>query len=117
MSFETAFQKIQEGVSDLSQLNVRTFTGDINVSGSDLSDVNLTDLLSNDGVDVQVTVVGITNIKLDGDVDQFISNSPNVKPVAINAHNKAIESGSNTRKAMFDMFSGLVKKSINAIGN
>jgi hypothetical protein len=71
--------------------------------------------LQTDGVATDLKVVGITNVMIDGDVDQFISNNPDVKVAVINAHNKAIESGINTRQAIFDLFSGVIKKSISTL--
>ena len=109
MSFQDAFDKIKEGVGDLSELNVRTFTGDISVSASNVADVKLVSLLQQGGADAQVKVVGITNMKIDGDVDQFIT-SANVPAMAITAHTTAIESGQKTRQAMFDLFTDAIGK-------
>ena len=109
MSFQDAFDKIKEGIGDLSQLNVRTFTGDISVSAADVTDVKLVSLLQQGSAGAEVKVVGITNMKLDGDVDQFITSS-NVPAMAITAHSNAIEAGQKTRQAMFDLFTDAIGK-------
>ena len=114
MSFQDAFNTIKDGVGDLSQLNVRTFTGDISVAAANVADVKLVSLLQQGGADMQVQVVGITNMKIDGDVDQFITSS-DVPAMTITAHATAIETGQKSRQAMFDLFSEAIGKLTKAV--
>ena len=112
MSFEAAFDRIKEGIGDLSQLNVRTFSGEIEASVDNLParGVTLGDFLRAANVGGTVQVVGFTDMKIDGDIDQFITSSPAAS--AITAHNMAVQVGQQTRRAMFDFFTGAVKRAI-----
>lgn len=115
MSFKDTFDSIEEGVKNIAELNVRTFTGDISVAAGGITEVKLTKLLSGTGsASAQVKVVGITNMKLDGDVDQFITSS-DVPAVTVTAHTSAVEAGQRSRQAVFGFFGDKVKKAINAL--
>jgi hypothetical protein len=114
MSFQEAFQTIKDGIGDLSELNVRTFTGDMSVAAVNVSKVKLVELLQQGGADLQVKVVGITNMKIDGDVDQFITSS-DVPAMAITAHTAAIEAGQKSRQAMFDLFTDAIGRLSKAV--
>lgn len=115
MSFQDAFNKIKDGIGDLSQLNVRTFTGEIDATVDNLpgKGVTLEAFLQAANVGGTVKVVGFTDMKIDGDVDQFITSSPLAS--VISAHNSAIQAGQQSRKAMLDLFTDVIKKGINAV--
>ena len=69
MSFKEGLSKIAEGVKDISELNVRTFTGSIaNIT----QDATPSTMLSGLFTSGNIKVVGISIMKLDGDIDQFI---------------------------------------------
>ena len=112
MSFKSALQSIGKGIEDLSQLNVRTYTGKIGgqVQGADAQDIM--DKALNNG---DLNVVGITTMKLDGDVDQFISNDDAIDQKLHDAHFTAVQAGQRSRKAIFDMFTSKASKVIEDI--
>lgn len=115
MSFQDTFNKIKEGIGDLTELNVRTFTGEIAASVDNLPDKGLTigQFLQQANVNGEIQVVGFTDMKIDGDIDQFITSGPYQS--AINAHNSAIQTGQQSRKAMLDLFADMIKKGISGI--
>ena len=114
MSFQAAFDAIKAGIGDLSQLNVRTFTGDISVDASTVQQIKLVDLLQQGSTSAQIKVVGITNMKIDGDVDQFIT-SGDVPAITITAHNAAIEAGQKSRAATFELFTDKLKELVKEV--
>ncbi len=115
MSFQTAFESVRDGITDLSQLNVRTFTGEIVVTAAKLEgkDATLAGFLKEATQQGKLTVVGYTNMKIDGDVDQFISAT--AAESAIAAHNNAVQAGQASRAATLDLFMGLVREGIGKI--
>ncbi len=115
MSFAESFKKIEDGIGDLTQLNVRTFTGEIKATAANLPAKGLTidEFLSAANGAGEIQIVGFTDMKIDGDIDQFITSAP--FPTVIAAHNSAILAGQQSRKAMLDLFTDLIKKGINAV--
>jgi hypothetical protein len=115
MGFQEAFDNIKENIGDLTQLNVRTFTGEIDADVENLLEkgVTLEVFLKKANVNGKVKVVGFTDMKMDGDVDQFITSSPVTSAIA--AHNSAIQAGQQSRKAMLEFFTDAIKKGIKAV--
>jgi len=109
--FKDALDSIKKGISDLAELNVTTFTGDISVEASGVKNLDMDGIFSKAGADLKVDVVGITDMKLDGDINQFIT-SKDVPTGTITAHTKAVETGQRTRQAMFDLFADKTKSLI-----
>lgn len=93
---------LKETLGDISELNVRTFSGDLStqITGtqSDLSDINA--LLKKGVTSGQLTLQASACVKLDGDVDQFISN--NIPSALLSAHETAVDSAKESRKAIVD---------------
>ena len=115
MSFQDSFDKIKAGIGDLSQLNVRTFTGKIEASVDNLPSggITLDAFLQQANAGGKVEVVGFTDMKIDGDIDQFITSSP--VGSAITAHNTAVQVGQQSRKAMLDFFTDAIKKGVTKV--
>ena len=115
MSFQDTFNTIKEQVGDLTQLNVRTFTGEIKASTANLpgKGLSIDQFLSQASADGEVQVVGFTDMKIDGDIDQFITSAN--FPTVIAAHNAAIQAGQQSRKAMLDLFTDAIKKGISEV--
>ena len=109
--FQNAFDSIKSGIKDLAELNVKTFTGDVSVSASGLKDLDMDKLFANVGANAQIDVVGITDMKIDGDINQFIT-SKEVPAGTLTAHSRAVETGQRTRQAMFELFVDRTKKLI-----
>ena len=75
--------------------------------------VTLESFLQQANVGGTVTVVGFTDMKIDGDIDQFITSQPLASVIA--AHNSAVQAGQQSRKAMFDLFLGAIKSGISGV--
>lgn len=112
--FKDGLNKIANSVKDLSELNVRTFTGTIT---SDISGQELGALMEQGVADGNMEVVALTNMKIDGDVDQFISNSDKVTDGLRHAHVSAVNAGQESRKATLELFTNAVRKLINELSS
>ena len=112
MSFKDALDSIKNGISDLAQLNVRTFTGEIEATVDSLpgKDVRLPEFLRAANTGGKIEVVGFTDMKIDGDIDQFITSKPFASAIA--AHNTAVQVGQQSRKATVDLFLGAIRDGI-----
>ena len=110
-------------VEDLSQLNVRTFSGDLNTvvgaasgqtgaqnnGGQGLStDLSNIDALLKEGFTKgNLTLEACTIMNIDGDIDQFYSS--NITPNLQTIHQDAVATGKETRQSIVDFVTGLVK--------
>ena len=94
---------IQNAVADFSSLEIRTFTGDIQAEVPPADGFNMATIL---GLAAgRVSVVAISEYKLDGDVDQFIQ--ARADPNLLKAHNDAVIAGQEARNALFDLVKSL----------
>ena len=112
MSFASAIKSIGSGIKDLSQLNVRTYTGTMsaNVDGEDAE--AMLDAARQSG---SLKLVGVTTMNLDGDINQFISDDPNIGENLHNAHFNAVQASQRSRQAAFDMFMGAIKSAVSKV--
>jgi hypothetical protein len=109
MSKISAFlTELKSSVEDFSQLNVRTFSGDLNTSltgiSSDLS--NLDELLKQGVTDGNLKLQASSTLKIDGDIDQFITT--NISGSMKEVHESAVETGKEYRTSIISLFSELV---------
>lgn len=111
MSFTSAVKTIAKGIKDLSQLNVVTFTGTV---GADVGGT-APEAIAKARVAGGAKLVGATTINLDGDVDQFVSNDPDISESLHSAHFNAVEAGQRSRQAALDMFKAAVSKAVGRI--
>ena len=110
--FQKALDSIKNGIQDLAELNVKTFTGDIKIDAANVKDMDMDAIFANSGANLKVEVVGITDMKLDGDINQFVSSNTNLPAGTFTAHNKAVETGQRTRQAMLELFAEKTKAAI-----
>lgn len=113
-------------VKDLSQLNVRTFSGDLNtilravkpIEGADPENQNedqgvqdhlnnIDALLKKGFLQGDLKLEACTVMNLDGDIDQFYST--NVSPAFKALHESAVDTGKETRDGIVTFVQGLVK--------
>lgn len=113
MSFEDALGSIGEGIKDLSQLNVRTFTGDISATAAGLDSKGYMDAVFKDG---KLEPVALTRIMLDGDADQYIIKDADIRKELLPAHQDAIKAGQASRQAAFNLFTSKVSELIKNLG-
>ncbi len=107
--FQKGLKAIVDCIEDLSQLNVKTFTGTIK---SAAADQKLEDLMDAALASGELEVVAFTTMKIDGDVDQYISNSKTVTDGLRDAHTSAVQSGDASRKATLSLFGKVVRAAI-----
>jgi hypothetical protein len=103
------FKKLGEGIADLSELNVQTFTGDITSvinQGASGSVIDWTKLLKNARTTGKVKLVASAKIKFDGDSDTYFAED--IPSTMLNAHLTAVEAGQNVREGLIEMFKDLL---------
>jgi hypothetical protein len=99
--FKDALKTISEGISDMSQLNVRTFTGSITSPVAGMDSKTYMDTAFSGG---ELEVVALTRIKLDGDADQYFVKDDAMRALLLPAHQEAIRAGQASRQAVFNLF-------------
>lgn len=101
------FKKLEDGIADLTELNVQTFSGDLAsvVDGSNSGSViDWTKLLKDAKTSGKVKLKASTKIKFDGDSDAFFADD--ISGDMLKAHMTAIESGQKVREGLIAMFKG-----------
>jgi hypothetical protein len=107
--FKDALKTISDGISDMSQLNVRTFTGNITAPAAGQDAKDYMDTAFADG---NLEVVALTRIKLDGDADQFFVKDDALRALLLPAHQEAIRAGQASRQAAFNLFTSKLTEMI-----
>lgn len=109
-SLEVYAKKIEKTLTDVSELNVRTFSGDLSTiienSTGNLTSGGLDDLLLTGSTSANLKLEALTVMKIDGDIDQFVTTniSENMKAI----HDDAVETGKATRTAIIDFVKSVV---------
>ncbi len=101
----SVFKKLGEGIADLAELNVQTFTGtlttQISQDGGNL--INWVELLAEaKKTGGEVTLVASSRIKLDGDCDMYFDK--NVDEKLLQTHIAAVDAGQKIRLGIMDAF-------------
>ncbi|GAA0355104.1 hypothetical protein GCM10009092_19220 [Bowmanella denitrificans] len=112
MSFASALKSIGNGIKDLSQLNVRTYTGNIDAQ---ISGENAEEMLNLARQNGQLKLVGLTTINLDGDVNQFISSDQEINEKLHNAHQSAVQASQRSREVTFNLFASAIREAVGKI--
>lgn len=110
MGLKQAIEKIEAKLSDWSELEVYTFTGDVkNVVQAD-SKIDW-DTLGQKATQGTIQLVAATRISADFDAQQFQANVdlPNMADL-VKAHANAVDSSLAGRKAIFDFFAQSISK-------
>lgn len=110
--FKAALAKIGEKLRDVSELNVRTYTGDIsaavaNVQGVDGKPPTAKQVMDQVFQNGDLEVVGLTSMMIDGDIDEFISNVDTHKDL-VAVHTGSVKTGQATRSAAFELFKSAI---------
>lgn len=103
------FKKLGEGIADLSELNVQTFSGDITsvidkTNGGSV--IDWTKLLKDARTSGKVRLVASAKIKFDGDSDTFFAED--IAPDMLDAHLVAVEAGQKVREGLLSMFKDIL---------
>lgn len=113
MSLTDAFKKLEEGLKDLSQLEVRTFTGDISAQIKGYSGtLDVGKIVDAEVKKGTVTLKLYTRLDADGDSDHFFDIGP-IDPVVVEAHASAFEMGQEIRRSYLELFKDVAIKIIN----
>ena len=104
------FKKLGEGIADLTELNVQTFSGDltsvIDKSTGGSSVIDWTKLLKDAKTTGKVKLVASAKIKFDGDSDTFFAED--ISPDMLDAHLVAVEAGQKVREGLLAMFKDIL---------
>ncbi len=105
------FKELAEGIADLSQLQVQTYTGTINAhitdDGGGGSIINWKDLLTNSASESgDVSLVAATKVNIDGDTDLFIAS--NAPTNLVTAHNDAVAAAQQLRQGLLEAFADVL---------
>jgi hypothetical protein len=100
VSFEKAYEKLENAVKDLTTLTVRTFSADLTavVSGPGVDFDKLVEKAQTDG---KVSLEMQTEIMLDSDTDMVIGKD--VAESVRSMHRDAVEAAQRSRQAMLDL--------------
>lgn len=109
-SFKDAFDKIAEGLEDLSSLEVVTYKGVIKLDANDVGAMSFDDILKNAKAQAGFRILACSKSQLDGDLRTFYDE--NVTPAEISAHNQLVDSAAAKRAAVVQMFESAILKQI-----
>ncbi len=107
MSLKTAIENIGNQIQDLSELEVVTYTGDVNVAiNAQTGELNWSQLKANAAAaQGTLKVVAATQLKFDGDSYTFQTNEELPRMAELLAlHQQAIINSLQTRKSIIDFF-------------
>lgn len=103
------FRKLGEGIADLSELNVQTFSGDLTAvidKSSGGSVIDWTKLLKGAKTSGKVKLVASARIKFDGDSDTYFAED--IPSDMLDAHLVAVEAGQKVREGLINMFKDIL---------
>jgi hypothetical protein len=110
------FTKLGEGIGDLAQLNVRTFTGDITGmlpaagkktgnAAANAASYDFDGLLKAALPKGTIKLVAVSRIMIDGDADHLFA--PDITPEMKQMHLDAVEAGQEFRLGLLEMARGV----------
>ena len=107
MSLRGVLNAAKDAISDLSSLEVQTYTGEIKVAVESVGTTNFTDILKTAKATGNITLAQVTKINIDGDGINLVPDTPPPPHVA-EAHAAALEAGENVRASILELFKGLI---------
>lgn len=109
MSLTEAFSKLRDGLKDLSQLEVRTFTGDISAQiKGHTGKLDVGTIVDSEVKKGTVKLKLYTRLDADGDSDHFFDSGP-IDPVIVESHASAFEMGQEIRRSYLELFGDLAQ--------
>ncbi|MEM0991087.1 MAG: hypothetical protein AAGK00_19640 [Pseudomonadota bacterium] len=113
MALSDAFGKLKEGLLDLSSLEVRTFTGEIDlmVGAVDGDADNFKKMLDEAKAEGKVSMKIYTRLDADGDSDHFVAAS-GVDDAMVTSHVAAFKMGQEIRRSYIELFRDLAERTI-----
>lgn len=115
--FQNLMKKIGDVIEDVASLEVTTFTGDFSfktnqVVQSDVNKFRINNVLKGMAVQNQtdIKLIAYTNIKIDSDVSTIVkSDLSDSDEELLKLHNQMMESSKESRKAVIEMVSNMIK--------
>ena len=102
------FKKLGEGIADVSELHVQTFTGSLTAvvdtdQGSLIAWDTVLDAARNQG---EVTLVAATKVNFDGDTILFVATD--ASPTMLAVHQEAVLAAQEVRQGLVEAFRGVL---------
>jgi hypothetical protein len=115
--FQNLMSKIGEVIEDVASLEVTTFTGDFSfntkqVVQGDVNKFRINNVLKGMAVQNQtdIKLIAYTNIKIDADVSTIVKSDLSESDTELlKLHNQMMESSKESRKAVIDMVTNMIK--------
>ena len=109
-TFEEAFHKIAEGIADMSSLEVVTYKGTISIQNTGAVPKSFTEIIDNAQSNANLEITACTYVELDGDMMVFYDKDATAADK--DAHHKLVETASQNRQAVVDLFKDAIIKMI-----
>lgn len=103
-----AFDKLKDGIKDVSSLEVMSFSGDINVVINDKNAIDWEKLLETSQTQGNVNLMLASEFKADGDAMLFAASSEIDENIR-KAHAEAIIAGQKVRNDLMALFTDVIK--------
>jgi hypothetical protein len=109
MSLKDVITAAKNGIKDLTELEVQTYTGQIEVAIDTIGTTNFTAILDTAKATGNIKLSQVTKISIDGDAINLV---PDTAPPehAAEAHKSALEAGQNVRSSILELFKDLIEK-------
>jgi hypothetical protein len=110
MALKEALAKLNDAVKDLTSLHVQTFTGELEVDINGSQDFDtIRALIKKEKTDGKIILVAETLAQFDGDSYNFVKQElKDVPQIALEVHQKAVQSGIDTRLGLLELFKDLI---------
>jgi hypothetical protein len=112
-TFQEAFEKIKEGIQDMSSLEVVTYKGKITIESGGEVPENFGDIIKKAKAEANFKILACTHSALDGDMKVFYDNE--ITTTQIEAHHKLVESARQSRQAVVDLFKDAITSALKDI--
>ena len=112
-TFKDAFDKIADGVADLSSLEVVTYKGQITIDSSGAVPTNFDDIIKMAKAEANFQITACTYVALDGDMRVFYDKEITGKE--IEDHRGQVEIARTNRQAVLDLFKDAILKQLDKL--
>jgi hypothetical protein len=104
MALSDAFEKLKEGLRDLSSLEVRTYSGDISIFlDPENEDADFKKLVDDNIKSGTIKLKLYTRLDADGDSDHFFA-ADEIDRVLLDSHVQAFKMGQDIRRGYLELF-------------
>jgi hypothetical protein len=109
MSLKEVITTAKGAIKDLTEIEVQTYTGQIEVAVDAIGTTDFAAILDSAKATGNIKLCQVTKITIDGDAMNLV---PDTAPPehAAEAHKSALEAGQNVRSSMLELFKDLIEK-------